>query len=160
VVWTATVEVCDGIIELGLGVEQLGAVFNSGVPLPETAQVSVTALLKPLVALTDTVDVVDAPAETVTGDTAFSEKSIVGVDTTKVTDVLLLRDPDVPVTATSYVFVDVPDTVLMVKVAVAGPEAGVMDAGLNEQLAPDGNPPLQANCTALPNPFMPVAEIV
>jgi len=85
------------MIEFGLGAVHCGA----GVPLPETVHVRVTALLKPLVALIDTVEVVDAPAETLTGDVALSEKLTLGEDMTKATEVLWLTEAEVPVTATS-----------------------------------------------------------
>jgi hypothetical protein len=55
---------------------------------------------------------------------------------------------------------DVPEAVLMVRVLVAGLAPGVTDAGLNEQLAPEGNPEAQLKSTAPLNPLAPLTETV
>ena len=48
----------------------------------------------------------------------------------------------------------------MVRVLVAGLALGVTDAGLNEQLAPEGNPEPQLKSTAPLNPLVPLTETV
>ena len=60
-----------------------------------------TVASNPFTALMETVEAIEAPAETVTGDVAEMEKSgAVDACTVRLTDVLWLNDPEVPVIVT------------------------------------------------------------
>jgi hypothetical protein len=72
--------------------EQVGA----GVPPPVTLQARFTAFAKPFIGVMETVEVPDAPTETVTGEVAEMEKSSAG-PTTRLTDVLWLSEAEVPI---------------------------------------------------------------
>jgi hypothetical protein len=62
---------------------------------------TLTGELNPFTGVSETVDAVDAPAETVTGDTAEMEKSaVVLACTIRLTDVVWFIEPEVPVIVT------------------------------------------------------------
>jgi hypothetical protein len=65
-------------------------------------QVRSTAPLNPFTGLIETVEAIEAPAETVTGEVAEIEKfpEVAVVCTVRLTDVLWLKDPEVPVIVT------------------------------------------------------------
>lgn len=145
VVFTVRVEVPEALAtEFKLKL-QMGA----GLPLPATAQVRATAPVKPPVGATVIVEVDDAPAEIVAGASAGAVIVKPGDDTVRLTVVLWLIDPAVPVTVMLEVPVGVFEFVLMVRVDVP---VAVSDPWTKAQAAPTGRPE-QVRLTVLANPF-------
>lgn len=136
---------------------------GAGVTTGATLQERFTALLKPLSAATVIVEVADAPAATDAGESADPaiEKSGGGGTglTVRLTDVLWLSNPDVPVIVTVEVPVGVPAEVVILSAEVAAATPGVTELGTKAQLAPAGKLP-QVSATALLNPCTAATETV
>src|SRR5271156_1209585 len=89
------------------------------------AQARSTSPLNPFAGLIETVEAINPPSATVSGEVAEIEKfATAPACTVRLTDVLWLNDPEVPVIVTLYVFATVPAAALMVRVLVAGLEFG------------------------------------
>jgi hypothetical protein len=149
VVLTVSIEVPEAF---GTGFK-LKAQVGAGLPPPVTLQVSATAPVKPPVGATVIVEVADAPAETVAGDSAGAAIVKLGDDTVRLTEVLWLVAPEVPVTVTLEVPAGVFEFVLIVRVTV--PEVVTELWGENAQLAPTGRlAARQLKVTVPVNPFV------
>ncbi len=120
-----------------------------GVPPPVTLQERLTVPVKPAIGAMVTVEVADAPAATVAGENAVAEIVKSGANTVRLTVVLWLVDPDVPVTVMFEVPAGVFELVPMVRVDVP---VAFSDPCTKVQLAPTGRPE-QVRLTVLANPF-------
>jgi hypothetical protein len=159
VVLMVSVEVPEPGTEVELN-EHVGA----GVPPPVMLlQARLTLPLKLATGVMVMVEVADPPAETVAGESAvavIAKSGVVLACTTRLTEVVWLVDPEVPVMVTVDVPPGVAAVVEMVRVEVAGAEPGVTDGGLNEHVAPFGRPAEHDSETALLKPFSALTEMV
>ena len=156
VVLTVSVEVPEPPdTDAGLN-EQVGVTVTAGA----TLHVNATALLKLLIGAMVIVAVEDPPAETVAGLSveAAIVKSGTSV-TVKLTVVLWIKDPKVPVTVTLEVAIGVTAVVLIVRVEVAAVAPGVTTKGLKLQVEPSGRPE-QLIVTGLLKPLIALTEMV
>jgi hypothetical protein len=138
------------------------AQVGSGVTTGVTLQVRATALLKPSTGAIETVEVDDPPGSTATGASADAAtvKSGCGL-TVRLTVVLWLSAPEVPVTVTTEVPTAVVGEVVRVRAELTATPAGVTDPGVKAQLAPTGRlTGSQVSTTALLKPFTGVTEMV
>ena len=125
---------------------------GAGVPPPVTVQARVTVPLKPAVEPIVIVEVADAPAAIVAVESAPAEivkSGVTGALTVRLTDVVWVNDPEVPVTVMFDVAIGVAAVVVMVRVEVPV----VTEAGLKLQVAPAGKP-LQLSATVPVKPFV------
>ena len=140
--------------------EQVGA----GLPPPVMLlQLRLTLLaLKPFTEVMVIVEVADPPGETDAGENALAcmeKPGAVLACTTRLTEVVLLVAPEVPVMVTVEVPPGVATVVEMVRVEVAGAAPGVTEAGLNEQLVPAGKPAEHDSETAALKPFSALTDM-
>ena len=148
-------------IEAGMNAH-VGAGVTTGVmPLQDRF----TVPLKPLSGAMVIVEVADPPAATEAGDSADAVivKSGGGPTefTVRLTDVLWLTNPEVPVTVTLEVPTGVAAEVLILRAEVTAAAPGVTELGTKAQLAPVGRvTEPQVSATALLKPFTAVTETV
>ena len=145
----------------GVGLnEHVAGRFTVGVMLQDRA----TLPLKLFTGAIVIVEVADAPAATEAGASAEAERVKSGTGTAltvRLTDVLWLTDPKVPVTVTLEVPTGVAAEVVMVRADVAAIAPGVTELGTKAQLAPAGRLALShVSATALLKPLIAVAVTV
>ena len=130
----------------------LRAHVGAGVAGPVTLQARVTVPVNPPVGAIVIVDVADAPALTVAGASAegvMVKPAAAAAVTVRLTVVLCVKAPEVPVTVTFEVAIGVAAVVAIVSVDVPV----VIEAGLIVQVAPAGRP-VQVRATVPVNPFV------
>jgi len=130
---------------------------GAGVPPPATRQARLTADAKPPVGATVIVEVTEAPAviEALDGAAEIVKSGVAGALTVRLTDVLWLTDPEVPV----IVMLELATGVALVVVKVRVDVPDFTEVGAKAQLAPAGSPE-QARLTVPPNPFVAVTVMV
>jgi hypothetical protein len=154
VVLTVSVGVPDPLANVAVLNEHVGA----GVPPPATAHARFTADAKPPTAVTVIVEFTDEPAGTEAFDGAAEmvKSGVVGAFTVRLTEVLWLSTPEVPVTVMLEVATGVAVVVVIVRVDL--PDE-LTDAGANAHVAPLGNPE-QASVTVPLNPLVALTVMV
>jgi len=161
VVLTVNMEVPEPLVtEPGLS-EHVGGRATTGVMLQDRF----TVPLKPFTGAMVIEEVAIPPAATEAGESADAVivKSGGGPTefTVRLTDVLWLTDPEVPVTVTLEVPTGVAAEVLILRAEVTAAAPGVTELGTKAQLAPVGKlTAAQVSATALLKPFTGVTEIV
>jgi len=124
-----------------------------------------TVPLKPLSGATVIVEVADPPTATEAGDSADAAMVKSGGGgtefTVRLTEVLWLTDPEVPVTVTLEVPAGVAAEVLILRAEVTPAAPGVTELGTNAQPAPVGKlTAAHVSATVLLKPFTAVTETV